>query len=111
MLTMLSTPTWIILIIAAASIGIAKTALPGAATLAVALFAAVLPAKASTGTMLVLLLVGDMLAIWSYRRDADWSTLRRLVPGVLVGVVLGAVFLHVASDRMTKIFIERSHIQ
>lgn len=105
MLTMLSTPTWIVLIIAAAAIGIAKTALPGAATLAVALFAAVLPAKASTGTMLVLLLVGDMLAIWSYRRDADWSTLRRLVPGVLVGVVLGAVFLHVASDRMTKIFI------
>ena len=79
MLTMLSTSTWVVLVIAAAAIGVSKTALPGAATLAVALFAAVLPAKASTGTMLVLLLVGDVLAIWMYRRDADWPTLRRLV--------------------------------
>ncbi|WP_172120302.1 sulfite exporter TauE/SafE family protein [Actinomyces faecalis] len=105
MLTMLSTSTWVVLIIAAAAIGISKTALPGAATLAVALFAAVLPAKASTGTMLVLLLVGDVLAIWMYRRDADWPTLRRLVPGVLAGVVLGAVFLRLASDAATKTFI------
>lgn len=105
MLTILSTPEWIVLLVAAAAIGVSKTALPGATTLAVALFAAVLPAKASTGTMLVLLLVGDALAIWSYRRQADWDTLRRLVPGVLIGVVLGAAFLHVASDQMTKTFI------
>ncbi|MDU0349226.1 sulfite exporter TauE/SafE family protein [Actinomyces sp. MRS3W] len=105
MLTMLSTPSWLILIVAAASIGLAKTALPGAATLAVALFATVLPAKESTGTMLILLLVGDVLAIIMYRRDADWATLRRLVPGVLAGVVLGALFLRVASDTATKRFI------
>ncbi|SDN26981.1 hypothetical protein SAMN05216355_101504 [Actinomyces ruminicola] len=105
MLTLLSTPSWIILIIAAAAIGLAKTALPGAATLAVALFATVLPAKESTGTMLVLLLVGDVLAIIMYRRDADWGTLRRLVPGVLAGVVLGALFLRLASDEATKRFI------
>ncbi|WP_136193716.1 sulfite exporter TauE/SafE family protein [Actinomyces procaprae] len=105
MLTMLSTPTWIILIVAAAAIGLAKTALPGAATLAVALFATVLPAKESTGTMLVLLLVGDVLAIVMYRRDADWGTLRRLVPGVLTGVLLGALFLRVASDEVTQRFI------
>nr|WP_103062369.1 sulfite exporter TauE/SafE family protein [Actinomyces qiguomingii] len=105
MQTMLSTPTWLVLIVAAAAIGLAKTALPGAATLAVALFATVLPAKESTGTMLVLLLVGDALAISMYRRDADWGTLRRLVPGVLAGVVLGALFLRVASDEVTKRFI------
>lgn len=97
--------TWIILVIAACAIGVSKTALPGAATLAVALFATVLPAKESTGTMLVLLLVGDMVAIWTYRHDADWGTLRRLVPGVLAGVLAGAVFLHLASDAATKRFI------
>lgn len=96
---------WLVLIVAAAAIGLAKTALPGAATLAVALFATVLPAKESTGTMLVLLLVGDVLAIIMYRRDADWGTLRRLVPGVLAGVVLGALFLRLASDEATERFI------
>lgn len=101
----MSISSWITLGVAAAAIGLAKTALPGAATLAVALFATVLPAKESTGTMLVLLLVGDVLAIWMYRRNADWPTLRRLVPGVIAGVVLGAVFLRIASDATTRRFI------
>lgn len=96
---------WFLLTTATICIGVSKTALPGAATLAVALFAAVLPARASIGTMLVLLLVGDVLAVWTYRHDADWDTLRRLVPGVLMGIVLGAVFLRFASDSMTKVFI------
>ena len=71
----------------------------------VAIFAAVLPARASTGTILLLLLVADAVAITTYWRDADWTTLRRLVPGVLAGVLLGAVFLGVAGDRVTKVFI------
>lgn len=79
-------------------IGIAKTALPGAATLAVATFAAVLPARESTAALLVLLLVGDLIAIWTYRRGADWGTLKRLVPAVLVGLILGAIFLAWADD-------------
>ena len=105
MLTSLSISSWLILAVAAAAIGISKTALPGGATLAVALFAAVLPAKQSTGTMLVLLLVGDVLAVSMYLRDAHWPTLRRLVPGVLAGVVLGAVFLRMVSDSAAKVFI------
>lgn len=102
---MMSLLDWFLLTTATICIGVSKTALPGAATLAVALFAAVLPARASIGTMLVLLLVGDVLAVWTYRHDADWDTLRRLVPGVLMGIVLGAVFLRFASDSMTKVFI------
>lgn len=105
MLTMLSTGSWIALIVAAILIGLSKTALPGATTLAVALFASILPARESTGTMLVLLLTGDLLAVWTYRHAADWTTLRRLVPGVLAGVALGALFLHLASDRATRVFI------
>lgn len=96
---------WALLVVAAIAIGISKSALPGAATLAVALFATALPAKESTGTMLILLLVGDVMAISMYHREADWAALKRLVPGVLAGVVLGAAFLHFASDQFTKRFI------
>ncbi|MGK2349383.1 sulfite exporter TauE/SafE family protein [Actinomyces sp. W5033] len=105
MLSSLSPGAWVLLAVGAAAIGVSKTALPGVTTLAVALFAAVLPAKASTGTILVLLLVADMVAITTYRRDADWATLRRLVPGVLTGVLLGSAFLAVAPDRLTAVFI------
>lgn len=104
-LTSISTPMWALLVVAAIAIGISKSALPGAATLAVALFATALPAKESTGTMLILLLVGDVMAISMYHREADWAALKRLVPGVLAGVVLGATFLHFASDEFTKRFI------
>lgn len=89
---------WVILTIAAFLVGISKTALPGAGTLVVALFAATLPARHSTAAMLLLLLTGDLIAVWTYRRDADWRILKKLVPTVLMGIVLGAVFLLYVSD-------------
>ncbi|WP_277051048.1 sulfite exporter TauE/SafE family protein [Ruania albidiflava] len=94
----LSVLAWVLLAIAALLVGLSKTALPGSNTISVAIFAALLPAKESTGALLVLLIVGDMFAVWSYRRHASWPVLRRLVPTVLAGLVLGALFLAVASD-------------
>ena len=81
------------LIVAALLTGLAKTAIPGLASIAAALYALVLPAKESTGMMLVLLLAGDLLAIWTYRHDANFKLLRRLVVSVLTGVVAGAIFM------------------
>lgn len=94
----LPTFSWVVLAAAAVLIGVAKTALPGAATLAVAAFAAVLPARESTAALLVLLIVGDLVAIWTYRRDCDFHALKRLAPAVLVGLVFGAAFLAWADD-------------
>jgi uncharacterized membrane protein YfcA len=87
-----------LLAVAAAIVGLSKTAVPGAGTIAVALFAAVLPAKQSTGALLVLLIFGDLFAVWTYHQHADWRTLRRMVPVVLAGIGVGALFLAVADD-------------
>ena len=87
---------------AALLIGISKTALPGAGTLSVAIFATVLPARESTAAILLLLLVGDVLAVWTYRHDADFKALRRLVPTVLVGMVIGVTFLYLADDTVMR---------
>lgn len=94
----LSALAWSLLAVGALLVGLSKTAVPGAATISVALFAAVLPARASTGALLVLLMVGDLFAVWSYREHADLATLRRLVPTVLLGVLAGTAFLAVAGD-------------
>ena len=102
MLPSLTATAWILLAVVAALCGIAKTALPGAATIAVALCTAALPAKESTGAILLMLMTGDLLAVWSYRHDADFRMLRRLVPAVLAGVGAGALFLHLASDSSTR---------
>ena len=84
---------WLVLALCALLIGFAKTAIGGVAMIAVVLAAIVLPAKDSTGVVLVMLLVGDLVAIWTYRHDVDWKLIGRLVVPVLLGIGLGAVFL------------------
>lgn len=84
---------WSVLVSAAVLVGFAKTAIGGIGAIATALFAAVLPARESTGALLPLLLVGDVIAVSQYRRHADWPTLLRLMPSVAAGVVLGAAFV------------------
>ncbi len=93
---------WVLLGVAAFFVGISKTALPGLATLSVAIFAAVIPAKESTAVILLLLLTGDLIAIWTYRHDAHWKTLRQLIPPVVVGIIVGSIFLNWADDLIMK---------
>jgi uncharacterized protein len=83
--------------------GFAKTAIGGLGTVAVALVAGVMPARESTAALLLLLLVGDVLAVSLYRRDCDWSLLRHLVPAVLPGLVLGSVVLALVDDTTMRI--------
>ncbi|WP_221349828.1 sulfite exporter TauE/SafE family protein [Streptomyces beigongshangae] len=83
---------------AALLVGFSKTAVSGANTVSLAIFAAVLPAKASTGVLLPVLIAGDVLAVLTYRRHAHWPTLWKLFPAVAAGVVLGTVFLRGAGD-------------
>lgn len=93
---------WALLALAAVIVGLSKTAVPGAGTVAVAIFAAVLPAKQSTGALLLLLIVADLFAVAMYRRHANWGALLRLAPAVVVGVLLGVAFLAVADDAWVK---------
>lgn len=93
---------WVLLTLAAVLVGVSKTALPGISTISIAIFAALLPAKASTGALLLLLIVGDIFAITIYRRHADWKTLVRLIPAVIAGVAVGALFLALASDEWVR---------
>ncbi|GGH37897.1 sulfite exporter TauE/SafE family protein [Microbacterium album] len=101
-MTELSGIAWAALALAAVAVGVSKAALPGANTLAIALFAAVLPAKESTGALLILLIVGDAFALWMHRRHARVRALVPLIPAVLVGLVLGSAFLAFASDAWTR---------
>lgn len=87
---------------AATLVGFSKTAVSGANTVSLAVFAAVLPARESTGVLLPVLIFGDVLAVLTYRRHAHWPTLWRLFPAVAAGVVLGTVFLFWADDAAVR---------
>jgi len=88
----------VVLLVASVLVGLAKTSVGGLGLLSVAVFAAVLPSRSSTGVLLPLLLVGDVMAVRSYRAHADWKALWRLMPAVGVGIGLGTVFLARVDD-------------
>jgi uncharacterized membrane protein YfcA len=98
----LAPTAWVLLAAAALMVGFAKTAVGGAAAISVAVFAAVLPARESTGVLLPLLLVGDVVAVRSYRAHAHWGTLLRLFPAVVVGVLVGVVFVDRVDDTVMR---------
>ncbi|HZK05615.1 MAG TPA: sulfite exporter TauE/SafE family protein [Actinomycetaceae bacterium] len=89
-------------VIAALIVGISKTSVSGFGVLAVMLFALVMPAKESTAAVLLLLIVGDVVAVWRYREHGDWVLLRRLLPYVIPGIALGALFLRVVDDDVLR---------
>jgi len=90
------------LVVAALLVGFAKTAIGGAASISVAVFAAVMPARQSTGALLPLLLLGDVMAVHAYRRHADWPTLLRLFPSVAAGVLVGVAFVAHVDDTVMR---------
>jgi uncharacterized membrane protein YfcA len=81
--------SWILLGLGALLIGLSKTGVPGVGILAVALFSAAVPAKASVGLVLVLLICADFVAVAAYARHAVWSHLWKLFPWTITGVVQG----------------------
>jgi uncharacterized membrane protein YfcA len=80
---------WALGALAAFLVGISKTGIPGLGIMTVALFALIFPARESVGLTLVILICGDLVAVATYRRDADWPQLIKLFPWAMAGVVLG----------------------
>jgi uncharacterized protein len=88
--------------VAALIIGFAKTSIGGLASISIAIFANLMPTRESTAAILLLLLVGDVVAVWHYHREADMGLLTRLIPAVIPGLALGAVFLALVDDTVLR---------
>lgn len=86
-------------------VGLAKTAISGFGLLAVTLCVSIIPARESTGVMLMLLLVGDLFAIRIYKNFVEWKFIRSLLVPVAFGICIGAVFLAQSTDLELKKFI------
>jgi uncharacterized membrane protein YfcA len=71
--------------------GLSKTAMPVASVLAGTILAAALTATSAAAFAVPLLILGDIGALALYRQHADWSLIRRLVPGVVLGIAITAV--------------------
>jgi uncharacterized membrane protein YfcA len=89
---------WLALGLGAFSTGLSKTGIAGLGVLPVALFANALPARASTGALLPVLLCADFFGVAFFRKHASWPHLWRLFPWVIVGIVAGFLALGRVGD-------------
>jgi uncharacterized protein len=96
---------WFLAALGALLVGVAKTGITGLSLLFVSIFATVLPARRSTGVVLPLLILGDVVAFLAYRRHAQWGHVWRLLPWTAVGVVFGFVALKHMDDRQVGVAI------
>lgn len=89
----ISLTTWILAFLASVVLGISKSGIKGIAVIIITLMALGFGARASTGLLVPLFVVGDIFAVLYYNKHARWKYIRRFLPwmmcGVLIGVVLG----------------------
>lgn len=97
---------WIIAVLAVIIVALSKSGLLGSLGLvAVPMLSLVMPARDAAGMMLPLLLVMDVIAIWTYRKDCNWHILRIMLPGAFIGTLIGWALWSVVSDAMVLLFV------
>lgn len=98
----ISTPAyWFLVGLGAFLIGLSKAGLKGIDMVNVALMAIVFGGKASTGIVLPLLCVADVMAVIYYNRHARWGHVWKLMPWMVIGIFVG---VYVGKDLNESIF-------
>jgi uncharacterized membrane protein YfcA len=80
---------WILIFLAAFIVGLSKAGMKGTDMMNVTIMAIVFGGKASTGILLPLLCVADVMAVLYYHRHAQWSHFWKLLPWLAVGILVG----------------------
>ncbi len=83
---------FILALLAATIVGLNKAGLKGIGVLAVVLLALAYGSRASTGIIVPILIVGDILAVTYYKRHVKWKYLIKLIPAVMIGVLVAVYY-------------------
>lgn len=83
---------WTVLALTALCIGMSKTGVQGLMLLIVPYMAMAFGAKESTGIILPMLCIADVIAVTYYKRIADWRVVAKLLPTAILGFFV-AIFV------------------
>lgn len=89
---------WVIAAVCAALIGFSKLGVPGSGIMVVPMLAIILPARQSTGFLLPILCLADLMAIYFWRKHVQWQQLIKLIPWSILGIIAGYYCLDIVSD-------------
>jgi uncharacterized protein len=97
---------WFFAALGAFMVGVSKAGITGLSILSIALFNDVFASsKQASGLVLPLLIFGDFVAVFAYRKHTQWRFLWRLFPWTAAGVVIGYFTLGRISDHTARILI------
>lgn len=83
--------------------GMSKTGVHGAGMLSVPLLASIFGGQLSSGIMLPMLVMADVLGVWYHHRHASWEHLRLLFPWAAAGVIFGTIVGKYIDDTVFRI--------
>jgi uncharacterized membrane protein YfcA len=95
--------TLLLFFLVALFIGLSKTGVHGAGMVAVPLLAVIFGGKMSSGIMLPMLCMADVMGVWYYHRHASWPHLKKLFVWAALGVIVGTAVGGQIDDHAFKI--------
>lgn len=86
-------------------VGFSKTAGTSLSSIIIPLMVDIFPAKKATGILAISFFLGSFYAVYHYRDYVKWSYFSKLLPGTLIGLMIGAQFLQNAENDSIKLII------
>ncbi len=80
---------WILAVLGTFLLGMGKSGLKGLGAVIVTLMAIVFGGKESTGVLIPMMIAADIFAVTYYHRHTQWYFLKKLLPMMILGVLLG----------------------
>ena len=96
---------WLQIFLCAIGIGMAKTGLGGIGLLVVPVMASLFGAKASTGVLLIILILADIFGVIYYHQHADLKKLIKLAPSTIIGIIIGVFAGNQVDKEQFKFFL------
>jgi uncharacterized membrane protein YfcA len=95
----------LIFLFVAIFIGMSKTGVHGAGMVAVPLLASIFGGQSSSGIMLPILCLADILGVWYYHRHASFEHLKKLFPWAALGTIFGTLVGGYIDDHAFKMLM------
>ena len=86
--------------------GIAKSGLGGSISLiSVPLMTVVMPLNQALAVILPILIFSDIIAVYRFRKEFDFSTLKLIVPFAALGIIIGSLTFKYFSEDLLKLIV------
>ena len=80
---------WVAICFTVFILGLSKSGIKGIGIIIVVILAFVFGEKTSTGILLPMLIAADILAVVYYNKHVQWSYIKKLLPAMIIGVLVG----------------------